>query len=121
MERQAGAKPLRVLLVEDEGLVAMMLEDLLQDLGCEIAGSLASVDAALAWIEAGGSADLALLDVNLNGKPVFPVAEALNRQGVPFAFATGYGEGHDPRFKDAPLLGKPIRQDRLEALIRRYA
>ena len=111
---------LRVLLVEDEGLVAMMLEDILEDLGCEIAGSLASVESALAWIEDGGSADLALLDVNLSGKPVFPVADALEARGVPFVFATGYGEGHDPRFKDTPLLGKPIRQDRLEALLRRY-
>lgn len=113
-------KSLRVLLVEDEGLVALMLEDLLQDLGCEVAASLASVRAALAWIEAGGLADMALLDVNLSGEPVFPVADALSARGVPFAFATGYGEGHDPRFKDAPLLGKPIRQERLEALLRSY-
>ncbi len=113
-------KPLRVLLVEDEGLVAMMLEDLLADLGCEVAASLASVREALEWIEAGGSADLALLDVNLNGEPAFPVAEALRAHGVPFAFATGYGADHDPRFKDAPLLSKPIRQERLEALLRRY-
>lgn len=112
--------PLRVLLVEDEGLVALMLEDLLEDLGCQIAGSPASVGAALAWIEAGGSADVALLDVNLNGESVFPVAEALKARGVPFAFATGYGADHDPRFNDAPLLGKPIRQDRLEALLRCY-
>jgi CheY-like chemotaxis protein len=113
-------KPWRVLLVEDEGLVALMLEDLLEDLGCEVAASLASVRAALAWIEAGGSADMALLDVNLSGEPVFPVADALSARGVPFAFATGYGEGHDPRFKGAPLLGKPIRQERLEALLRSY-
>ncbi|HWF78056.1 MAG TPA: response regulator [Caulobacteraceae bacterium] len=113
-------KSLRVLLVEDEGLVAMMLEDLIVDLGCEIAGSLGTVESALAWIEAGGAADVALLDVNLCGEPVYPVADALEARGVPFAFATGYGEGHDPRFKDAPLLGKPIRQERLEALLRSY-
>jgi CheY-like chemotaxis protein len=111
---------LRVLLVEDEGLVAMMLEDLIEDLGCEVAGSLASVSAALAWIEAGGLADVALLDVNLNGEHVFPVADALKARGVPFAFATGYDEAHDPRFRDAPLLGKPISQERLEALLRSY-
>jgi CheY-like chemotaxis protein len=113
-------KALRVLLVEDEGLVAMMLEDLIADLGCEVAGSLATVASALAWIEAGGAADIALLDVNLSGEPVYPVAEALQARGVPFAFATGYGEGHDPRFKDTPLLGKPIRQERLEALLKSY-
>jgi CheY-like chemotaxis protein len=120
MGRTEAVKPLRVLLVEDEGLVAMMLEDLLEDLGCEVAGSLASVGAALAWIEAGGAADVALLDVNLSGEPVFPVAEALKQRGVPFAFATGYGADHDPRFREAPLLGKPIRQERLEALLRSY-
>jgi CheY-like chemotaxis protein len=116
----AQIKPIRVLVVEDEGLVALMLEDLLEDLGCEVAGSLPTVGAAMDWIEDGGSADLALLDVNLAGEPVFPVAEALKARGVPFAFATGYGEDHDPRFKDAPLLGKPIRQERLEALLKSY-
>jgi len=113
-------KPLRVLVVEDEGLVAMMLEDLLDDLGCELAGSVASVGAALAWIEAGGEADAALLDVNLGGEPVFPVAEALRARGVPFAFTTGYGENHDPRFGDAILLGKPIRLDRLVATLKGF-
>jgi CheY-like chemotaxis protein len=106
-------KSLRILLVEDEGLVAMMLEDLVEDLGCQLAGSLASVGEALAWIDAGGEADAALLDVNLGGEQVFPVAEALKARGVPFAFTTGYGETHDPRFKDAILLGKPIRLERL--------
>jgi CheY-like chemotaxis protein len=110
-------KPLRILVVEDEGLVAMMIEDLLEDLGCELAGSLASVGAALAWIEAGGDADGALLDVNLGGEPVFPVAEALRARGIPFAFATGYGEAQDARFKDAVLLGKPIRLARLVAAL----
>lgn len=106
-------KSLRVLVVEDEGLVAMMLEDLIEDLGCQLAASLASVGEALAWIEAGGEADAALLDVNLGGEQVFPVAEALAARGVPFAFATGYGESHDPHFKNAILLGKPIRLERL--------
>jgi CheY-like chemotaxis protein len=110
-------KPLRVLVVEDDGLVAMMLEDFLEDLGCPLAASLASVGEALAWIEAGGEADAALLDVNLGGEQAFPVADALGALGVPFAFTTGYGEMREPRFKDATLLGKPIRLERLvEAL-----
>ena len=120
MTTETRVKPMRVLVVEDEGLVAIMLEDLLEDLGCEIAGSFGAVDAALDWIGAGGSADLALLDVNLAGETVFPVAEALKARGVPFVFATGYGADHDPRFKDTPLLGKPFRQERLEALLRSY-
>jgi CheY-like chemotaxis protein len=110
----------RVLVVEDEGLVAMMLEDLLGDMGCEVAGPLASVAQALDWLKAGGQADAALLDVNLGGQPVFPVAEALMARGVPIAFTTGYGETRDPRFKSAIMLGKPIRQDRLEAALRSF-
>ena len=113
-------KPLRVLLVEDEGLVAMMLEDLLEDMGCEVVGSLATVAQAMAWIDDGGEADAALLDVNLGGETVFAVAEALAARAVPFAFTTGYGEGHDPRFASAVMLGKPINQDRLIAALRAF-
>jgi CheY-like chemotaxis protein len=113
-------KRLRILVVEDEGLVAMMLEDLLEDLGCEVPYSAGSVAQALEWIEAGGEADAALLDVNLGGEAVFPVAEALTRRGVPFAFTTGYGEAHDPRFKTAVLLGKPLRMERLEEVLRGF-
>jgi CheY-like chemotaxis protein len=113
-------KSLRILLVEDEGLIAMMLEDLLEDLGCELAGSLSSVGAALAWINAGGQADAALLDVNLGGEPVFPVAAALRARGVPFAFTTGYGEASGPRFEGAVLLGKPIRLERLVAALKGF-
>jgi CheY-like chemotaxis protein len=113
-------KSLRILLVEDEGLIAIMIEDLLEDLGCTLVGSVGSVGAALAWIEAGGEADAALLDVNLGGAPVFPVADALRARGVPFAFTTGYGDTQDPRFAGAVLLGKPIRLERLVAALRGF-
>jgi CheY-like chemotaxis protein len=109
---------MRVLVVEDEGLVALMLEDMLEDIGYEVAFSAASVAQALAWIERDGDADVALLDVNLGGEAVFPVADALKARGVPYAFSTGYGEGHDPRFSEAPLLGKPILAERLEQVLR---
>lgn len=109
----------RILVVEDEGLVALMLEDMLEDLGYDLAYSAASVAQALAWIEAGGAADAALLDVNLGGETVFPVADALKARGVPFAFSTGYGESHDPRFREAPMLGKPILIERLQAVLGR--
>jgi CheY-like chemotaxis protein len=111
---------LRILVVEDEGLVAMMLEDLLDDLGCEVAYSASTVSQALAWLEGGGAPDAALLDINLGAEPVFPVAEELSRRGVPFAFSTGYGGAPDPRFRDAPLLGKPIRLERLTAVLRGF-
>ena len=110
---------MRVLIVEDEGLIALLLEDMLIELGCEaaIAGSVAE---ALRWIEAQGVPDAALLDVNLSGESVLPVAEALAERGARFAFATGYGEGPDTRFADAPLLTKPIRLSRLKAVLREF-
>ena len=114
-------KGLRVLLVEDEGLVAMLIEDMLDDMGCALACSACSVAEAMTWLDAGGQADAALLDVNLNGEPVWPVAEVLMRQGVPFAFTTGYGELGEPRFDHAPLLGKPVSTERLEEVLRRFA
>src|SRR5579863_9662257 len=101
---------LRVLVVEDDGLVAMTLEDLIEDLGAEVAGSVGSVRDALAWLESGATFDAALLDVKLGAEFVFPVAEALTERGVAFAFSTGYGETPDPRFREAPVLGKPIRR-----------
>ncbi len=110
----------RILLVEDEGLVALTIEDLLEDLGCEVACSARSVAQALGWLGSGGEPDAAVLDVNLGGEFVFPVAEALAARGVPFAFTTGYGQSPDARFRSAPLLGKPIRRERLEAVLRGF-
>ena len=111
---------MRVLVVEDEGLVAMTVEDLLEDLGCEVAFSAGAVAQALQWLGDGGAPDAALLDVNLGGEFVFPVAEILAARGTPFAFTTGYGETPDPRFSGAPLIGKPIRRERLEEVLRLF-
>ena len=113
-------KPLRILVVEDEGLVAMLIEDMLDDLGCEVACSAGNVAQALKWIEAGGEADGALLDVNLGGEAVWPVADALAARGVRFAFTTGYGQLSEPRFRQAPLLGKPIKGERLKEVLRSF-
>jgi len=106
-----------VLVVEDEGLIALLLDDMLEDLGFHVAYSAATVAQALAWLERGGAPDAALLDVNLAGEKVYPVADALVARGVPFAFSTGYGDAQDPRFGQAPLLGKPIVPDRLAAVL----
>jgi CheY-like chemotaxis protein len=114
-------KGLRVLLVEDEGLVAMLIEDMLDDCGCVLACSVGTVAAAMKWLDDGGQADAALLDVNLGGEAVWPVAEVLMRQGVPFAFTTGYGQLGEPRFDHAPLLGKPVSVERLEEVLRDFA
>jgi CheY-like chemotaxis protein len=109
---------LRVLVVEDEGLVAMLVEAMLDDLGCAAVLSAASVREALELVRRGGF-DVALLDVNLAGEKVFPVAEELRRLGVPFAFASGYGaDGLTPDLKNIPIVQKPFQLGDLEAVLR---
>ena len=108
---------LRILLVEDEAMVAMIIEDTLNDLGCEVVGPMASIEQGLK-AAASERVDGAFLDVNLRGKLVYPVAEALAARGVPFAFVTGYGEqGIDERFRSAPVLTKPFMPETVERLV----
>ena len=85
----------RVLVVEDESLVAMLLETILEDMGCLPVGPASSVDEGLA-LATDEHLDAALLDVNVAGRHVFPIAEVLKARGVPFVFSTGYGEGGLP-------------------------
>lgn len=98
----------RILVVEDETLIAMLLEDMLEELGYALAGSAHTLDGALALAKA-ADIDAAILDIELDNKKSWPVAEALMQRGIPFAFATGEGKGAaiDPRFSTAPILGKP--------------
>lgn len=99
----------RVLVVEDEMFVAMLLEDMLGDLGCEIVGPAASVEQALAIIEAAGTFDAAVLDVNLNGQKSYPVADALVARGVPFVFSSGYGKDSlSDGYQSYPVMQKPF-------------
>jgi len=108
---------LRVLVVEDEGPVAMLVETMLEDLGCAVVLSAASIREALELVRRGGF-DVALLDVNLAGEKVFPVADELRRLGVPFAFASGYGaDGLRPDLKDVPIIQKPFQLGDLEAAL----
>lgn len=102
----------RVLIVEDETLVAMLLEDMLSDEGYEVAGSASNVPQALKLAAGEGEDfDVAILDVNLAGQPVFAVADALAERGKPFAFATGYGQGGLPdTWRSRPTLQKPFSQ-----------
>jgi CheY-like chemotaxis protein len=100
----------RVLLIEDEALVAMLVEDMLADEGCVVAATATRLAEAVAVAkDTSIEVDLAILDVNLAGEPVFAVAEALASRGVPFAFATGYGAGGLPdAWKKRPTLQKPF-------------
>lgn len=85
----------RILIVEDESLVAMLLETILEDLGCETIGPAGSVTEGTS-LASENAIDAALLDVNVAGELVFPVAENLKQRGIPFVFSTGYGEGGLP-------------------------
>lgn len=108
---------LRVLVVEDEVAVALMIEGMLQDLGCEIVASVARLPAA-EEAAAAAQIDLAVLDVNLHGQLVFPVAEKLSDRGIPFVFSTGYGaSGLPPEMATRPVLSKPYFTRELETAI----
>lgn len=106
-----------ILIVEDEPLIAMMLEDFLESLGHTVAGTCDTVACALGKVEEGGF-DLAILDVNLKGENVWPVASRLRERNVPFVIATG---GHvdppPPEFNDAPVIEKPYTVDRVTPAI----
>jgi len=98
---------LRVLVVEDEGSVALLIEGMLEDLGCEVAASVATLGKALTAART-ETLDFAVLDVNLDGELVFPVAEILKGRQLPFIFSTGYGRvGVPESFKDCEVLNKP--------------
>ena len=103
---------LRVLVVEDEALVSMLLEDMLADHGCEVAGVASRISQALDMVSGELAFDAAILDVNLGGEPIFPVAEALAARGAPFVLATGYGAGGLPEaWRSRPTLQKPFSHD----------
>ncbi|MGE0715965.1 MAG: response regulator [Alphaproteobacteria bacterium] len=104
----------RLLVVEDEAMIAMLLEDMLADLGCGsviVAGSLED-----ALREAGkAEIDLAIVDLNLGGRDALPVAAVLRDRGVPFVFSTGYGSGGLPaEYRDRLVLQKPFQEDDLK-------
>lgn len=100
----------RILVVEDEVIVAMLLEDILADAGATVVGPAARVARALELLEA-EPVDAALLDLNLAGEVTTPVAEELKRRGVPFAFATGYGAAGLPEgFSGQAVLPKPFQE-----------
>ena len=101
----------RVLVIEDESLVAMLLETILDDMGCSVIGPESNIDDGLRSAMGEASLDAALLDVNVAGREVFPVAEALRARGVPFVFSTGYGEAGLPEhWRGHPTIQKPFTE-----------
>ena len=115
-------KPLsgrRILVVEDEMMILMLIEDMLADLGCESVATAATVEQAIAHIDA-QVFDAAMLDMNLKGNQSHAVADALAARGVPFIFATGYS-AHDRSgaHLDRPVLKKPFRHEDLVEIFTR--
>jgi CheY-like chemotaxis protein len=106
----------RVLIVEDEALVAMLIEDWLDEFGFE-SHSCATSGEALALVNQ-HDYEFAILDVNLGTELTYPVADALGACDIPFAFATGYGEsGIRGGYSDVPVLHKPFDRDRVKAVL----
>lgn len=108
---------LRILVVEDEWFLAILVEEYLINLGCEVVASAARLEDALEKART-LSFDIALLDVNLAGRFSYPVAEVLRERDVPFVFVTGYGLSALPgelpgALRDTPVLAKPFVQDEL--------
>jgi CheY-like chemotaxis protein len=115
--RRAELRGLLILVVEDEFLVAMELESMLQDLGGEVIGPVGRLDEAVA-IAREEALDLAVLDVNVGGRAVTPVADALAARTIPFVFCTGYdAETLPDRHAAAPILTKPCHIDELENVL----
>ncbi|MBE7156926.1 MAG: response regulator [Rhodospirillales bacterium] len=106
----------RVLLVEDESLVAMNVEDMLLDLGCEVVLAM-RLDKALE-VARSGHFDLAVLDVNLGNARSYPIADLLFERAIPFLFATGYGrQGLETAYQAVPVLQKPYQAAPLAHLL----
>jgi CheY-like chemotaxis protein len=105
---------LRVLVVEDEAAISLLLEDMLLDFGCEVVGPAARLGAALELAQ-GESLDAAILDVNVAGESIYPVVTALVARNVPFVFSTGYGAaGIEDLYRNRPVLQKPFAQKDLQ-------
>lgn len=108
----------RILIVEDEYFLADDLSEALREAGAEVLGPIPSVDAATAFVTGGAAIDAAILDINLHGEMVFPVADALRDRGIPFAFVTGYDQSAVPdRFAEVPRLEKPFKGARVAAVL----
>ncbi len=107
----------RVLVVEDEYLIRMLLEDMLADVGYDVAAAVGTI-AEARTLASDGDFSCAILDVNVDGEEIFPVADILAKRKLPFVFVTGYGEhGLPERFHGRPALQKPFQSEQLKTIL----
>jgi CheY-like chemotaxis protein len=107
----------RVLVVEDEMMIAMLIEDMLDEFGCKLVGPATNVPRALELV-AKENVEIAVLDLNLDGQDTYAIAEALQQKNVPFIFATGYGStGLRQEYGNRPVLQKPFQARDLESAL----
>jgi CheY-like chemotaxis protein len=107
----------KVLVVEDEMMIAMLIEDMLDEFGCKLVGPATNVPRALDLIGK-EQVEIAVLDLNLDGQDTYAIADALQQKNVPFIFATGYGlTGLRPEYGDRPVLQKPFQTKDLEVAL----
>lgn len=112
----AGSRT-RILLVEDEVMIRMMVADMLEELGYSVVAEAGDIDEGVRLVQS-TDFDIAILDVNVNGKVITPVAEAVQLRGRPLVFATGYGaQGLPEKFRDRPTLQKPFQIETLARTI----
>ncbi len=119
MEQEAELSGLKVLVVEDELLIAMTLEDLLKDSGCTVVGPASSLKQGMQLFEK-EAVDGAILDVNLRGQMVFPLADALAERSIPFVYVTGYGKLLRARNHGRRFLQKPYNNQELLKILREW-
>jgi CheY-like chemotaxis protein len=109
--------PLKILIVEDESLVAMMIEDLLADLGHDVVAVAGRLEQGMQFASQ-LAIDFAVVDLNLNGERTFPIAEILRFRGIPLVFATGYGvSGLSDDWRGTPVVQKPFQPHELQNAI----
>ena len=107
----------RVLVVEDEYLIRMLLEDMLDELGYGVAAAVGTISEARQHAT-NGDFNAAILDVNLDGEEIYPVADILAKRGLPFVFVTGYGERSLPdAYRGRPALQKPFQAEQLKSTL----
>ncbi len=119
MTDSSAAAP-RVLVVEDEYLIRMLLEDMLDELGYGVLAAVGTISEA-SQIATSGEFNAAILDVNLDGQEIYPVADILAKRGLPFVFVTGYGERSLPEpYRGRPTLQKPFQAEQLKRTLAEF-